>query len=280
MTETRIDRRFAVLKAQGRAALVTFLTAGDPDSDTSLAILKALPQAGADIIELGMPFTDPMADGPAIQASSQRALTTGQTLKKTLAMVRAFREADNATPIILMGYYNPIYIYDVEKFLADAKSAGVDGLIVVDLPPEEDEELCLPALRSGLNFIRLATPTTDDRRLPAVLANTSGFVYYVSVTGITGVAAPDAGAVSAAIARIKRHTELPIAVGFGVRTAEQARAIAAAADGVVVGSALIEALRQSLDQRGKATSRSVVAVTGLVSSLAQGVREARRMAVD
>jgi tryptophan synthase alpha chain len=280
MSDTRIDRRFAMLKAQGRAALVTFLTAGDPDADTSLAILKALPQAGADVIELGMPFTDPMADGPAIQASSQRALTTGQTLKKTLAMVRAFRESEDATPVILMGYYNPIYIYGVEKFLADAKAAGVDGLIVVDLPPEEDEELCLPALRAGLNFIRLATPTTDDRRLPAVLANTSGFVYYVSVTGITGMAAPDAGAVSAAIGRIKRHTKLPIAVGFGVRTAEQARAIAAAADGVVVGSALIEALRQSLDQRGKATSRSVAAVTSLVSSLAQGVREARGVAAE
>jgi tryptophan synthase alpha chain len=280
MTETRIDCRFAALKAQERAALVTFLTAGDPDSDTSLAILKALPQAGADLIELGMPFTDPMADGPAVQASSQRALTTGQTLKKTLAMVRGFRESDDATPIILMGYYNPIYIYGVEKFLADAKSAGVDGLIVVDLPPEEDDELCLPALKAGLNFIRLATPTTDDKRLPAVLANTSGFVYYVSVTGITGMAAPDAAAVSAAIARIKRHTKLPIAVGFGVRTAEQARAIAAAADGVVVGSALIEALRQSLDQRGKATSRSVAAVTDLVSSLAQGVRAARRVAAE
>jgi tryptophan synthase alpha chain len=280
MSDTRIDRRFAMLKAQGRAALVTFLTAGDPDADTSLAILKALPQAGADVIELGMPFTDPMADGPAIQASSQRALTTGQTLKKTLAMVRAFRESEDATPVILMGYYNPIYIYGVEKFLADAKAAGVDGLIVVDLPPEEDEELCLPALRAGLNFIRLATPTTDDRRLPAVLANTSGFVYYVSVTGITGMAAPDAGAVNAAIGRIKRHTKLPIAVGFGVRTAEQARAIAAAADGVVVGSALIEALRQSLDQRGKATSRSVAAVTSLVSSLAQGVREARGVAAE
>jgi tryptophan synthase alpha chain len=280
MSETRIDRRFAALKAQGRAALVTFLTAGDPDGDTSLAILQALPQAGADLIELGMPFTDPMADGPAVQASSQRALTTGQTLKKTLAMVRGFRESDDATPIILMGYYNPIYIYGVGKFLADAKSAGVDGLIVVDLPPEEDDELCLPALKAGLNFIRLATPTTDDKRLPAVLANTSGFVYYVSVTGITGMAAPDAAAVSAAIARIKRHTKLPIAVGFGVRTAEQASAIAKAADGVVVGSALIEALKQSLDQRGKATSRSVAAVTDLVSSLAEGVREARGVTVD
>src|SRR5882672_5947203 len=189
---TRIDHRFATLKTQGRAALVTFLTAGDPDPATSLAILKALPAAGADVIELGMPFTDPMADGPAIQASSLRALKAGQTLKKTLAMVRAFRKVDAATPIVLMGYYNPVYIFGVDKFLAEAKSAGVDGLIVVDLPPEEDDELCLPTLKAGLSFIRLATPTTDDRRLPAVLTNTSGFVYYVSITGITGAAAPDA----------------------------------------------------------------------------------------
>src|SRR3954470_1403049 len=192
---TRIDTRFAELKAQGRAALVTFLTAGDPDGETSLALIKALPKAGADMIELGMPFTDPMADGPAIQASSQRALKAGQTMKKTLAMVRAFRKADDATPIVLMGYYNPIYIYGVDKFLVDAKSAGVDGLIVVDLPPEEDEELCIPAMKAGLNFVRLATPTTDDKRLPAVLKNTSGFVYYVSITGITGAAAADANAV-------------------------------------------------------------------------------------
>src|SRR5215213_9003798 len=277
---TRIDARFAELAKQGRSALVTYVMAGDPDPKTSLDIIKALPKAGADMIEIGMAFTDPMADGPSIQAAGLRALKAGMTLKKTLEIIRDFRKDDNATPVVLMGYYNPIYIYGVEKFLADAKTAGVDGLIVVDLPPEEDDELCLPALRAGLNFIRLATPTTDDKRLPAVLANTSGFVYYVSVTGITGMAAPDAGAVSAAIGRIKRHTKLPIAVGFGVRTAEQARAIAAAADGVVVGSALIEALRQSLDQRGKATSRSVAAVTGLVSSLAQGVREARRVTVD
>jgi tryptophan synthase alpha chain len=276
---TRIDDRFATLKAQGRAALVTFLTAGDPDADSSLAILKALPQAGSDMIELGMPFTDPMADGPAIQASSLRALNAGQTLKKTLAMVRAFRQTEDTTPIILMGYYNPIYIYGVEKFLVDAKSAGVDGLIVVDLPPEEDEELCLPALKSGLNFIRLATPTTDDRRLPAVLANTSGFVYYVSITGITGMAAPDAGAVSTAIARIKRHTKLPVAVGFGVRTAAQARAIAESADGVVVGSALIEELKRSLDRDGKATRATVKSVTDLVAALADGVRSARRVPV-
>src|SRR3954467_7535368 len=277
---TRIDKRFAALKDEGRAALVTFTMAGDPDYDTSLALAKALPQAGADVIELGMPFTDPMADGPAIQAAGVRALAAGQTMNKTLALVRAFRAGDDATPIVLMGYFNPIYIYGVDRFLADAKAAGVDALIVVALPPEEDDELCLPALRAGLNFIRLATPTTDDKRLPAVLAHTSGFVYYVSVTGITGMAAPDVGAVSAAIGRIKRHTKLPIAVGFGVRTAEQARAIATAADGVVVGSALIEALRQSLDQRGKATSRSVAAVTSLVSLLAQGVREARGVAAE
>src|SRR5882724_190504 len=243
---TRIDQRFAALKAEGRAALVTFLTAGDPDRETSLAILRALPAAGADVIELGMPFTDPMADGPAIQMSSQRALKAGQTLKATLAMVRTFRQADDATPIVLMGYYNPIYIYGVARFLVDAKAAGVDGLIVVDLPPEEDDELCLPALAAGLNFIRLATPTTDDVRLPAVLANTSGFVYYVSITGITGMAAPDASRVGAAVARIKRHTSLPVAVGFGVRTAEHARAIAAGADAVAVGTALVEAVRSSL----------------------------------
>jgi tryptophan synthase alpha chain len=272
---TRIDHRFAELKSAGRAALVTFLTAGDPDPATSLAILRALPAAGADVIELGMPFTDPMADGPAIQMSSQRALKAGQTLKQTLAMVRDFRREDAATPIVLMGYYNPIYIYGVDRFLADAKSAGVDGLIVVDLPPEEDEELCLPALKAGLNFIRLATPTTDDKRLPAVLANTSGFVYYVSITGITGAAAPDPGKVGAAVARIKRHTKLPVAVGFGVRTAEQAAAIASGADGVVVGSALVSALKASLDGSGKATAKTVPSVADLVAELARGVRGAR-----
>ena len=277
---TRIDHRFAKLKGEGRAALVTFLTAGDPDAETSLAILKALPRAGADVIELGMPFTDPMADGPAIQASSQRALKSGQTLKKTLAMVGAFRKGDDATPIVLMGYYNPIYVYGVDRFLVDAKSAGVDGLIVVDLPPEEDEELCLPALKAGLNFIRLATPTTDDRRLPAVLANTSGFVYYVSITGITGTAKPDAGKVAAAIARIKRHTRLPVAVGFGVKTSAQARAIAESADGVVVGSALIDALKESLGNDNKATRTTVKAVTDLVAGLAEGVRGARRVAAE
>jgi tryptophan synthase alpha chain len=277
---TRIDRRFAALKKDGRAALVTFLTAGDPDPETSLAILRALPAAGADVIELGMPFTDPMADGPAIQAAGLRALKAGQTLKKTLDLVRAFRTGDDATPIVLMGYYNPIYIYGVDRFLIDAKAAGVDGLIVVDLPPEEDDELCLPALKAGLSFIRLATPTTDDRRLPAVLANTSGFVYYVSITGITGAATPDPSQVNAAVARIKRHTRLPVAVGFGVRTAEHARAIAAGADGVVVGSALVSALKDSLDKDNKATAKTQTAVINLVAELAKGVRDARKRAAE
>jgi tryptophan synthase alpha chain len=270
---TRIDARFAALKREGRAALVTFITAGDPDLATSLEILKALPGAGADMIELGMPFTDPMADGPAIQASGLRALRGGQTMRKTLAMVAAFRREEPDTPLILMGYYNPIYVYGVDAFLSDARAAGVDGLIVVDLPPEEDEELCLPALKVGVNFIRLAAPTTDDRRLPAVLANTSGFVYYVSITGITGAATPDAAKVGAAVARIKAHTHLPVAVGFGVRDAASARAIAAIADGVVVGSALVEAVRGSLVD-GKAGSGTVDAVTALVSDLARGVRAA------
>jgi tryptophan synthase alpha chain len=276
----RIGRRFAALKEEGRAALVTFLTAGDPDLETSFAILKSLPAAGADVIELGMPFSDPMSDGPAIQAASQRALKAGTTLNKTLDLVRNFRKVDSDTPIVLMGYYNPIYIYGVDRFLADAKDAGVDGLIVVDLPPEEDEELCLPALKAGVNFIRLATPTTDDKRLPAVLKNTSGFVYYVSITGITGTAAPNVGRVSDAVARIKRHTELPVAVGFGVRDAERARAIAEGADGVVVGSALVDALKNSLDKEGRATTRTVSAVTDLVSALAAGVRGARRVAAE
>jgi tryptophan synthase alpha chain len=277
---TRIDKRFTALKSDGRAALVTFTMAGDPDYDTALAIAKALPKAGADMIELGMPFTDPMADGPAIQAAGVRALAAGQNMIKTLTLVREFRKSDDATPIVLMGYYNPIYIYGVDRFLADAKSSGVDGLIVVDLPPEEDEELCLPALKAGLNFIRLTTPTTDDKRLPTVLNNTSGFVYYVSITGITGAAAPDAGKVASAVARIKRHTKLPVAVGFGVKTAQQARAIAENADGVVVGSALVDALRGSLDQDGKAGAGTVKAVTDLVSNMAEGVRAARRVAAS
>jgi tryptophan synthase alpha chain len=271
----RIDRRFAALRKEGRAALVTFTMAGDPDCETSLAILKHLPEAGADVVELGMPFTDPMADGPAIQAAGLRALKAGQNVKKTLRAVREFRSGDDTTPLVLMGYYNPIYIYGVESFLADAKAAGVDGLIVVDLPPEEDTELCLPAVKAGLNFIRLATPTTDDKRLPAVLTNTSGFVYYVSITGITGAAAPDAGKVATAVARIKRHTALPVCVGFGVRTAAHARASAEGADGVVVGSALVEAVRNSLGTEGKPTAATVPAVTGLVHELATGVRGAR-----
>ncbi|HEU0085193.1 MAG TPA: tryptophan synthase subunit alpha [Bradyrhizobium sp.] len=275
---TRIDTRFAELKREGRAAFVTFLMAGDPDLQTSLAIIKQLPQAGADIIEIGMPFTDPMADGPAIQASGLRALKAGATLKKTLALVREFRASDDATPIILMGYYNPIYIYGVDKFLADAKAAGVDGLILVDMPAEEDDELCIPALKAGLNFIRLATPTTDDKRLPAVLANTSGFVYYVSITGITGSASANTDAVATAVARIKRHTRLPVCVGFGIRTPEQARAIASRADGAVVGTALVDALSQSLDADGRATAKTVSAVADLVAALAQGVRGAKQAA--
>jgi tryptophan synthase alpha chain len=277
---TRIERRFAALKQEGRAALVTFTMAGDPDYDTSLAIAKSLPKAGADIIELGMPFTDPMADGPAIQAAGLRALKAGQRMSKTLTLVREFRKDDNETPIVLMGYYNPIYIYGSERFLTDAKAAGVDGLIVVDLPPEEDDELCLPALKAGLNFIRLATPTTDDKRLPTVLNHTSGFVYYVSITGITGSAAPDPAKVTAAVSRIKRYTKLPVAVGFGVRTADQARAIAKGADGVVVGSALVNAISQSLDVNGKAGPGTAEAVSQLVASLAQGVRAARRVAAE
>jgi tryptophan synthase alpha chain len=275
---TRIDARFAQLKKEGRSAFVTFLMAGDPDPETSLQIIKAMPQAGADIIEIGMPFTDPMADGPSIQAAGLRALKAGMTLKKTLAMVRAFREGDNATPLVLMGYYNPIYIYGVDKFLVDAKSAGVDGLIIVDLPPEEDTELCMPALKAGLNFIRLATPTTDDKRLPAVLANTSGFVYYVSITGITGAAAADSSAVGEAVARIKRHTSLPVCVGFGIRTPEAARAIAERASGAVVGTALVDALRGSLDGEGRATAKTVGAVADLAASLALGVRGAKQAA--
>jgi len=270
----RIDQRFAALLAEGRAGLVTFTMAGDPDYDTALAILRALPKAGADVIELGMPFTDPMADGPAVQAAGLRALKSGQRMTNTLSMVAEFRKDDDATPVVLMGYYNPIYIYGVDRFLADAKAAGVDGLIVVDLPPEEDEELCLPTLNAGLNFIRLATPTTDDKRLPAVLKNTSGFVYYVSITGITGAAAPDPARVSAAVVRIKRHTKLPVAVGFGVRTADHARAIARGADAVVVGSALVDAIKSSLDPNGVATGHTTRAVAELVAQLSAGVRGA------
>jgi tryptophan synthase alpha chain len=273
---TRIDARFAELRREGRSAFVSFVMAGDPDPATSLGIIKALPKAGADVIEIGMPFTDPMADGPSIQAAGLRALKAGMTLTKTLAMVGEFRKDDDATPLVLMGYYNPIYIYGVETFLRDAKASGVDGLIIVDLPAEEDDELCLPALKAGLNFIRLATPTTDDKRLPAVLANTSGFVYYVSITGITGAAAADSKAVAEAVARIKRHTDLPVCVGFGIKTPDAAQAIAERANGAVVGTALVDALRGSLDSDGRATTRTVGAVADLAASLAQGVRGARQ----
>jgi tryptophan synthase alpha chain len=270
---TRIDKRFTELKREGRAGLVTFITAGDPDYDSSLAILDALPKAGADIIELGMPFSDPMADGPAIQASSQRALHAGQTMKKTLAMVKSFREKDKSTPLVLMGYYNPIYVYPVDRFVADAADAGADGLIVVDMPPEEDAELRPPAAAAGLNFIRLATPTTDAKRLPAVLANTSGFVYYVSIAGITGTKAPDLAQVKGHVGRIKAHTDLPIAVGFGVKTEEQVRALAPVAEGVVVGSALVAAIAQSLDNEGKATPSTQRDVLQLVARLSAALRQ-------
>lgn len=272
---TRIDRRFAKLAAEDRPALVTYFMGGDPDYDTSLRIMKALPRAGADVIELGMPFSDPMADGPAIQAAGLRALKAGQTLKKTLQMAADFRRDDEDTPIVLMGYYNPIYIYGVERFLADAKTSGIDGLIVVDLPPEMDAELCVPALKAGLNFIRLATPTTDDKRLTKVLENTSGFVYYVSMTGITGSALADTGKVDAAVRRIKSHTGLPVCVGFGVKTAEQARVIGASADGVVVGTAIVNAVANVLGPKGEQTADPAEAVATLVSGLAQGVRAAR-----
>ena len=277
---TRIDARFAELAKEGRSAFVTYVMAGDPDPATSLEVIKALPKAGADVIELGIPFTDPMADGPSIQAAGLRALKVGMTLKKTLELVGAFRKADNATPLVLMGYYNPIYIYGVDKFLTDAKTSGVDGLIIVDLPPEEDTELCVPALKAGLNFIRLATPTTDDKRLPAVLANTSGFVYYVSITGITGAASADSKTVGDAVARIKRHTDLPVCVGFGIRTPDAARAIAERANGAVVGTALVDTLRGSLDAEGRATAKTVNAVAELVASLAQGVRAAKKQAAE
>lgn len=271
--QTRIDRRFAKLKSEGRAALVTFVTAGDPDYETSRAIIQGLPGAGADVIEIGMPFSDPMADGPAIQASSQRALKAGQTMKRTLQLVREFRAKDADTPIVLMGYYNPIYVYPGMPFLDEAKAAGVDGLIVVDVPPEADDELCLPAIERGLSFIRLATPTTDDRRLPAVLANTSGFVYYVSITGITGSAAPQIAEVRDQVARIKRSTDLPVAVGFGVRTPAQVREMAAIADGVVVGSALVNVIKDNLDGQGRPGSQTAPAVLELVHSLAQALRD-------
>ncbi len=275
MTETRIDRRFKACAEAGRPALVTFITAGDPDLEASQAILDALPAAGADVIELGMPFSDPMAEGIPIQLANQRALAAGHTMDKTLDMVRAFRKNDQDTPIILMGYYNPIYVRDPNKFVHVAKEAGVDGFIIVDVPAEADDEFCIPALDAGLNFIRLATPTTDDKRLPAVLANTSGFVYYVSVTGITGAKIADTGRVTAAVNRIKGHTDLPVAVGFGVKTADQAAEIGKDADGVVVGSVLVNAVKESLDANGKATDRTVKAVADVVADLASGCARAR-----
>ncbi len=277
---TRMDKRFAALKAEGRPALVTYFMGGDPDYDTSLGIMKALPEAGSDIIELGMPFSDPMADGPAIQMAGQRALKAGQTLKKTLQLAADFRKTDNDTPIVLMGYYNPIYVHGVEQFLDDALEAGIDGLIVVDLPPEMDDELCIPALRKGINFIRLATPTTDEKRLPVVLKNTSGFVYYVSMNGITGSALPDPTLVAGAVKRIKNHTDLPVCVGFGVKTADHAKVIGASADGVVVGTAIVNQVALSLTKDGKATADTVQAVATLVRGLSSGTRSARLVAAE
>jgi len=271
----RLDARFAACRAEGRPAFVSFVIAGDPDHETSLEIVRGLAQSGVDVIELGMPFTDPMADGPAIQAAGLRALAKGANMQRTLDMVRTFRQENTGTPIILMGYYNPIHYYGVDKFLVDAKAAGVDGLIIVDLPPEEDAELCLPTLEAGMSFIRLATPTTDDARLPAVLANTSGFVYYVSITGITGAAAPDPDAVGQAVARIKRHTDLPVVVGFGIRTPEQAEAIAGTADGAVVGSAFISVIAEHLDDDDQAKPGLVEAVITLARDLVAGVHRAK-----
>ena len=276
MSATRIDRRFAALKKEGRAGLVAYVMAGDPDLETSFEIFRGLPGAGVDVIELGMCFTDPMADGPTIQVAGQRALRAGMTLRKTLDLVRRFRKEDNDTPIVLMGYYNPIYAYGNEAFLADAREAGLDGLIIVDLPPEEDSELCLPSVKAGLNWIRLATPTTDAKRLPAVLANTSGFLYYVSITGITGTAAVPTDMVTKAVERLKRHTDLPVCVGFGITTPEQAAGIARCADGAIVGTAVVNTLKASLDADGKATATTVPATLDFVRSLAEGVRNARR----
>ncbi len=272
---TRIDTKFAELKAEGRPALVTYFMGGDPDLETSLKVMKALPKAGADVIELGMPFSDPMADGPAIQAAGLRALNAGQTLAKTLHMAAEFRKEDDTTPIVMMGYYNPIYIYGVERFLADAKTSGVDGLIVVDLPSEMDAELCIPAMKAGINFIRLTTPTTDDKRLPKVLHNSSGFVYYVSMNGITGSAIADTAKVGEAVRHIKKSTDLPICVGFGVKTPGQAAAIATHADGVVVGTAIVNAIAGELDENGKAKGDPVAAATRLVHALAESVRATR-----
>jgi tryptophan synthase alpha chain len=275
VSETRIDRRFAALKADGRAAFVTYVMAGDPNYGASLEIIKGLPTAGADIIELGIPFTDPMADGPAIQQAGLRSLAGGMTLKKTLALVSEFRKSDNETPIVLMGYYNPIYSYGVDDFLVDAAKAGIDGLIVVDLPSEEDNELCIPALKAGLNFIRLATPTTDDKRLPTVLKNSSGFLYYVSIAGTTGAAAPKPQDVAVAINRIRRTTDLPIAVGFGLRTGEQAAEIAKIADGAVVGTALVEQVALGSDDQD-----AVERVLDLAGKISKGIRGVKKNEQD
>ena len=275
MKETRIDRKFSQCEMENRPALVTFVTAGDPDYETSQAILQKLVQAGSDIIELGMPFSDPMAEGIPIQLSSQRALKSGQTMKKTLEIVKNFRSQNDDTPIVLMGYYNPIYSYGNEKFLNDAKQSGVDGLIIVDLPPEADEELCIPSFEYGINFIRLATPTTDQKRLPAVLTNTSGFLYYVSITGITGSSEPDVEKVKASISQIKQHTSLPIAVGFGVKTPEQAQIIGKFSEGVVVGSAIVTTIKESLNSEGKATKNTLSNIHNLISSLAESIRISR-----
>ncbi len=273
---SRIDARFAEVRKEGRAAFIAFVTAGDPAHDVSLEIVKGLPKAGADIVELGMPFTDPMADGPSIQAASLRALKAGARMTKTLDLVRAFRAGDQKTPVVLMGYFNPIHHYGVTNFLAGAKAAGVDGLIVVDLPPEEDKELCLPALEAGLNFIRLATPTTDDARLPRVLRNTSGFLYYVSIAGITGTKTFDESDVARAVARLKKATDLPVAVGFGIRTPEQAEGIARFADAAVVGTALVDRIAANLTADGAAKPGLVADVLKFAESLSEGVRRAKR----
>ena len=273
--QSRVERRFAALRSEGRGGLIVFVACGDPDPETFFEILSGLPGAGVDVIEMGMPFSDPMADGPAIQAASLRALKAGMTLSGTLDMAARFRAKDDETPIILMGYYNPIYSYGPRKFLEDARAAGVDGLIVVDLPPEEDEELCQPAIDAGLHWIRLATPTTDDERLPTVLSKTSGFIYYVAIMGITGTRSASAAAVREAVTRLKRHTDLPIAVGFGIKTPEQAAEITSVADAAVVGSAVIERLKAGLDEAGRAKPGLVGDVLGFVRALAEGVRKGR-----
>ncbi len=276
---SRIAARFEALKAEGRPGLVTFVTAGDPDTATSQAILDGLPAAGADIIELGMPFTDPMADGPAIQAASLRALKSGMTLAGTLAMVKRFRAKDTTTPIVLMGYYNPIYIMGTEKFCVAAQEAGVDGLIIVDLPPEEAPELVKPARAHGIDFIVLTAPTTDDGRLPAVLGNASGFVYYVSIAGITGTASASSAAIAQSVARLRRHTKLPIAVGFGIKTPAAAAEVGTHADAAVVGTAIVNQILDGLDAQGHMQPGAVEKVLSFVGTLAQGVRGVKKEVV-